>query len=83
MQQGSNATNINNLAATAANCISPNSMAGLQQVLNAQQQVIGLGANNNARGSPGLLSPKHMNGNCKYVEGSLKCKSVFKSKIGF
>ncbi|XP_011294404.2 CCR4-NOT transcription complex subunit 3 isoform X7 [Musca domestica] len=63
VQQGPNSTNVNNLATSAANCISPNGMSGLQQVLNAQQQVLGLaGANNNARASPGLLSPKHMNG---------------------
>ncbi|XP_061401223.1 CCR4-NOT transcription complex subunit 3 isoform X2 [Musca vetustissima] len=63
VQQGANSTNVNNLATSAANCISPNGMSGLQQVLNAQQQVLGLaGANSNARASPGLLSPKHMNG---------------------
>ncbi|TMW53949.1 hypothetical protein DOY81_001006 [Sarcophaga bullata] len=63
VQQGSNPANVNNLAASAANCISPNGIAGLQQVLNAQQQVLGMGANsNNSRASPGLLSPKHMNG---------------------
>ncbi|KAM7351477.1 CCR4-associated factor Not3 isoform 2-T4 [Cochliomyia hominivorax] len=61
--QGANATNVNNLAASAANCISPNGIAGLQQALNAQQQVLSMGANNNnACASPGLISPKHMNG---------------------
>ncbi|XP_075149410.1 CCR4-associated factor Not3 isoform X3 [Haematobia irritans] len=65
VQQGANAANVNNLVTTAAaNCISPNGMTGLQQVLNAQQQVLGLGGtNSNTRASPGLLSPKHMNGN--------------------
>ncbi|XP_023296540.2 CCR4-NOT transcription complex subunit 3 isoform X1 [Lucilia cuprina] len=66
VQQGANPANVNNLAASAVNCISPNGIAGLQQALNAQQQVLGMGANNNnnnnARASPGLLSPKHMNG---------------------
>ncbi|KAL9877469.1 CCR4-NOT transcription complex subunit 3 [Glossina fuscipes] len=64
VQQGANTVNVNSLAANAANCISPNSMAGLQQVLNAQQQqqVMGVNANNATRASPGLLSPKHMNG---------------------
>uniref|UniRef100_A0A1B0FLT0 CCR4-NOT transcription complex subunit 3 n=1 Tax=Glossina morsitans morsitans TaxID=37546 RepID=A0A1B0FLT0_GLOMM len=64
VQQGANTVNVNSLAANATNCISPNSMAGLQQVLNAQQQqqVMGVNANNATRASPGLLSPKHMNG---------------------
>uniref|UniRef100_A0A1A9UWT8 CCR4-NOT transcription complex subunit 3 n=1 Tax=Glossina austeni TaxID=7395 RepID=A0A1A9UWT8_GLOAU len=64
VQQGANTVNVNSLTANATNCISPNSMAGLQQVLNAQQQqqVMGVNANNATRASPGLLSPKHMNG---------------------
>ncbi|XP_036321933.1 CCR4-NOT transcription complex subunit 3 isoform X2 [Rhagoletis pomonella] len=54
---------VNNVGSNnLANCISPN---GLSQVIGTQQQqqqqVIGV-ANNSTRASPGLLSPKHMNG---------------------
>ncbi|XP_067621136.1 CCR4-NOT transcription complex subunit 3 isoform X2 [Eurosta solidaginis] len=51
---------VNNIVGSnsLANCISPN---GLTQVIGTQQQAIGV-ANNSTRASPGLISPKHMNG---------------------
>ncbi|XP_018795211.1 PREDICTED: CCR4-NOT transcription complex subunit 3 isoform X4 [Bactrocera latifrons] len=56
---------VNNVGSNnLVNCISPNGMSqviGAQQQQQQQQQVIGV-TNNGSRVSPGLLSPKHMNG---------------------